>query len=1302
MSPPPEKSAAVPTRRLRRRWIVLGLCVAAAAASWFLRARVLERLATTLARSQAGLDVRFDALELDGLSRARVHRIDVTARGADGPLRSASITDLEIDVDVRGLWSDTALVLAVRAASAQAVLDLDQIAPSESESQSGPFAWPASWPALHIDEADVEVRAGDLGASLEGARLSLGARPGPAAIEIDAAALTVRRGDVDKPSHPSGAFTLRAALVGERLNVERANWEGVAALYNAHVEPNANGGVDARIELATRMGSAVLDARTRTEDLRVRGRLENVDLAVVLAALDLDPEDFGGAWSARGAFVLPFADPAQWTTDALVVAQSPRIAGHDADVLSGRFRASDLYFDATEVSAQSGENSATAELVRIPRDADLGCEFLARATVMLDADLRDVESVLGDAWDLPADAPPHRVSVHADLADGWIQLEDARAEVGKSFIALQSLRLALDDGPRFVVLDPSTEIALDIRAPDSAELAHLVLPADVADGIGLAGNVNGSVRLRATDEGVFARISLSARAASVRGFAIDELDARASFGAGQLTVERLDVRAGRTSIEAQGGVNVRTRRFDGLEIEADVPELRELGRALGLVADLPLGRARATARLDGPWTAPEGTLRVDAADVRVGDIDAAWVRVSAHGQDGAIVVDELAVMLPAAGTITASGSARYEAGDWLVSIPRLELDALDGSARLTRTADLRIGDGTVEFTEFALAGGEGAVRAAGRIGADELCLDAAVESAWIGRVLRAFGVGLPAGVRLDGRATIALSGLAAGLASDSVDGALDVKLVAQVDDLSDLALPRGFQAAGSGRADLEISGTWRDARGSIAIEAHGLDVRDGTGAPRLTGAELAVRAHLDDAVDIESFELLLPREARVAVTGRVNSPLDLHALTSGALDQIESAPLDMQLVVDAPDLSPLSDAFVILRRTGGSLAANLGVKGTIAEPLIAGDILIQGGAVKLSAALPAISGVEIDIALTGDDVEIRRASGTYGGGRVDLSGTVVGIDGDPALKLALKATSIPIVRSAEMSVRSDLDVTVEGPWDSLALTGTAVLHDARFEQRLDLDRLRTMFASKPGGGGGGALELPSITDPPFAAMRLRLDVHSETPVRVRTPLLRAQVLTRFSIRGTGANPLLDGTLELEGGRIALPASKLDLTRGHIEFDPNDPGRARLDLTAEGRSSGYDVSARVTGTTDDPIIELTSIPPATQEDLTLLLIAGRVPGARGLGVDQERVVGEVASYVARDLAYEWFGDAGESFADRLEMATGGDVSQSGEDTIEVRFRLTGPARGPGRAVYLRGERDVYDRVNMGMRFVLRMQ
>jgi hypothetical protein len=130
-----------------------------------------------------------------------------------------------------------------------------------------------------------------------------------------------------------------------------------------------------------------------------------------------------------------------------------------------------------------------------------------------------------------------------------------------------------------------------------------------------------------------------------------------------------------------------------------------------------------------------------------------------------------------------------------------------------------------------------------------------------------------------------------------------------------------------------------------------------------------------------------------------------------------------------------------------------------------------------------------------------------------------------------------------------------------------------------------------------------------------------------------------------------------------------------------------------------VRARLTGSADEPLVELSSIPPADEEDLVLLLLAGRTPGSRSL--DGSRVVGEVASIVARDFAYQWFGDAAEDLADRLEFASGGDVTQSGADTINVRFRVLGPSRGAGRAIYMRGERDLYDRFNMGLRFVLRM-
>jgi hypothetical protein len=58
--------------------------------------------------------------------------------------------------------------------------------------------------------------------------------------------------------------------------------------------------------------------------------------------------------------------------------------------------------------------------------------------------------------------------------------------------------------------------------------------------------------------------------------------------------------------------------------------------------------------------------------------------------------------------------------------------------------------------------------------------------------------------------------------------------------------------------------------------------------------------------------------------------------------------------------------------------------------------------------------------------------------------------------------------------------------------------------------------------------------------------------------------------------------------------------------------------------------------------------------------------------------------------------------RIEWQTGTNVTTTGGSTVEVKLRLSGPSQGPGRALYMRGERDIYDRMNFGMRLVWRFR
>jgi translocation and assembly module TamB len=85
---------------------------------------------------------------------------------------------------------------------------------------------------------------------------------------------------------------------------------------------------------------------------------------------------------------------------------------------------------------------------------------------------------------------------------------------------------------------------------------------------------------------------------------------------------------------------------------------------------------------------------------------------------------------------------------------------------------------------------------------------------------------------------------------------------------------------------------------------------------------------------------------------------------------------------------------------------------------------------------------------------------------------------------------------------------------------------------------------------------------------------------------------------------------------------------------------------------------------------------------------------------------VAVYVGRDFITHWLESAlpesEESVLDRLDVEVGRSVSRTGQQTIEARFRLAKGFIRRGEALYLVGEKDIYDTYNMGVRLVFRFQ
>src|SRR5690606_26046163 len=170
-----------------------------------------------------------------------------------------------------------------------------------------------------------------------------------------------------------------------------------------------------------------------------------------------------------------------------------------------------------------------------------------------------------------------------------------------------------------------------------------------------------------------------------------------------------------------------------------------------------------------------------------------------------------------------------------------------------------------------------------------------------------------------------------------------------------------------------------------------------------------------------------------------------------------------------------------------------------------------------------------------------------------------------------------------------------------------------------------------------------------------------------------------------------------------PATRLRVESGLIRFDERQALRPELELKAETRMLGYDVDVSVTGPVDDMTITLSSSPPLPSDDLFVLLVTGQLPETAGAEARQAAPF-TVAKYIGLDLIRQIFGGESledeESIIDRFEIEMGRDVSSTGRETLEVRFRLVEDVLFDEDTLYLVGERDKYDDYNAGLRIVIR--
>jgi translocation-and-assembly-module (TAM) inner membrane subunit TamB-like protein len=386
-----------------------------------------------------------------------------------------------------------------------------------------------------------------------------------------------------------------------------------------------------------------------------------------------------------------------------------------------------------------------------------------------------------------------------------------------------------------------------------------------------------------------------------------------------------------------------------------------------------------------------------------------------------------------------------------------------------------------------------------------------------------------------------------------------------------------------------------------------------SGSIRVVG-ELADVDHLLVDATVDSVEMRLFDYA-VRNAAPVRLALDQHVLRVRDLQLVGE---DTRLTISGS--IALHDQTIALRASGdanlailqgffrdvrGSGRAELlaAVDGPLHQPVFSGSATITDGRIRhfaLPNSLDAINGV---IHFDSRGLQLDDVAATLGGGRVQFGGRV-GFEGylPGELNVSVRGENMQLRYLAGVRSTVDADLTIRGNFMAPSVGGNVTVRSATWSRRVD----PTGGLLDIGGGGRSAptafVETPASTVP----VRLDVQVHVPSTLRVENNLARLVASADLQLRGTLDRPQLFGRAEVDRGEVTFEGRRYLVTKGAIEF--TNPTRIDpfFDVEAETRvrvpGQTYRVVVRAAGTMAHMQPELDSDPPLPPADVLALLFS----------------------------------------------------------------------------------------------------
>ncbi len=460
---------------------------------------------------------------------------------------------------------------------------------------------------------------------------------------------------------------------------------------------------------------------------------------------------------------------------------------------------------------------------------------------------------------------------------------------------------------------------------------------------------------------------------------------------------------------------------------------------------------------------------------------------------------------------------------------------------------------------------------------------------------------------------------------------------------------------------VQVRGTTREPTGELQVKAAGLGLARTNRLPAIGPFEGRVVLNPQE-FSIPEFSARV-EDQPVSISGRM--PLGENFWTQRREEVLQYVLDHATVHVRAPDvnLAPFTEQLPNHLRAQGKLVADV-----MMEPgrKFSGRVEVRDVETRPLPKIGVVQEITADVVLSGKTVQIENLSGVFGGetlsigGKVDLSAESVA-KGYPNLDFSIKGYNVPLARNPDVILRSDLDLQVKNGTNRIpVISGTATLRDSFL--------LRDIATLVPGRVARPEMRPPyfTLSQDPIDEWTLDIRVSGNDFMRVRSPFFMGTVSANFRVGGTLQEPMALGDASMDSGRIIFPFASLDIKQALVSLTSEDPYLPQVFAVASGRAFGFDIRMQAEGPADEPILQFTSVPPLTSEQISLMLTTGQIP-REDFGFSKEDRASKLALFLGKSLWSKL--NPNQPAEERLMIRSGQDVTESGRTTYEVEYKLT---------------------------------